>query len=331
MDCSLTFWRIFGCPVVVLWLLLLAATAWHRTLLLAELGCFVSDMGCEEALDLFRRLARQAFTPRFDSPILRNTVGTRATTHKYRHTELEKLLMHEFGWCTRMELDSPKVALVAVEWSPELKRPCLFRSYQTPPGSSVMHGCTGAYLWEAARCSSAAPTYFKPHQVDGRFYVDGGVAGCNPVLSAFSEAVSLWDADNIGMFLSVGAGACGGTARDSTGHHSTNTNTSTGGSGTGTVPGPSTSPPPTWPWQVVQDVLEFQLHNTLPETSVGAILGPERHVRLNPPIRGGKLDDVEKIQGWEEDAKKYLSRQETKATIAKLADSLLRTQLDQTP
>jgi predicted acylesterase/phospholipase RssA len=58
-----------------------------------------------------------------------------------------------------------------------------------------------------ARATSAAPTYFRPHEVDGHYYVDGGLVGNNPVLAALTEAVALYgDIAQVGMLVSVGTG-----------------------------------------------------------------------------------------------------------------------------
>ncbi len=47
-------------------------------------------------------------------------------------------------------------------------------------------------MWEVARASSAAPTYFPPYVRGGEAYIDGGVASNDPSLWAAAEARQLW-------------------------------------------------------------------------------------------------------------------------------------------
>jgi len=65
-------------------------------------------------------------------------------------------------------------------------------------------------LWEAAVCSSSAPTFFPAHelQVDGTTYaaIDGGVAANNPVTCAIAEALKeVQDSSRIRV-ISLGTG-----------------------------------------------------------------------------------------------------------------------------
>ena len=82
--------------------------------------------------------------------------------------------------------------------------PVLFRSYG--PDAAT---CT---IWEAARATSAAPSFFKEIRihdpVDGtsEYFIDGGVAYNNPSEIALKEAGKMWK--NVGRFclVSVGTG-----------------------------------------------------------------------------------------------------------------------------
>jgi patatin-like phospholipase/acyl hydrolase len=56
--------------------------------------------------------------------------------------------------------------------------PVLLRSYSNP---EQMPEFPGVKLWEAARATSAAPTYFKPLVINGETLVDGGVQANNPL------------------------------------------------------------------------------------------------------------------------------------------------------
>lgn len=83
--------------------------------------------------------------------------------------------------------------------------PTLFRSYR----------CTGynankCAIWQAARATSAAPTFFKPIEIDvppqGSFLGDGGLTHNNPAELALSEAQRIWSTVKHFCLVSVGTG-----------------------------------------------------------------------------------------------------------------------------
>src|SRR5579859_4272797 len=78
--------------------------------------------------------------------------------------------------------------------------PVLFRSYAID-GTEIE--CT---ISEAARATSAAPTYFPEMEIDGDLYVDGGIGYNNPADEAIREARRLWGDREIGCLLSIGTG-----------------------------------------------------------------------------------------------------------------------------
>jgi len=77
----------------------------------------------------------------------------------------------------------------------------LFRSYE----SHETH--TECKIWEAARATSAAPTFFKRIEI-GRAqpFVDGGVGRNNPSWAVLDEANTLFGARPIGCLVSIGTG-----------------------------------------------------------------------------------------------------------------------------
>ncbi len=85
--------------------------------------------------------------------------------------------------------------------------PVLFRSY----ASYETH--TGCKIWQAARATSAAPTFFKQIQI-GRSqpFVDGGMGCNNPSKVLLEEANSLFKSCSIGCLLSIGTGQATVTA-----------------------------------------------------------------------------------------------------------------------
>jgi predicted acylesterase/phospholipase RssA len=69
-----------------------------------------------------------------------------------------------------------------------------------------------ATIWEAARATSAAPTFFDPIVIGRQTYGDGGMLANNPVAEVWSEARDLWypKVDDISphvkCILSIGTG-----------------------------------------------------------------------------------------------------------------------------
>jgi patatin-like phospholipase/acyl hydrolase len=88
-------------------------------------------------------------------------------------------------------------------------QPTIFRSYSSQgPGGGAASTCA---IWEAARATSAAPTYFKPMEIkhpEPMLYVDGGFGGYNnPSLLARQEAQMLWPSRNESWcMVSIGTG-----------------------------------------------------------------------------------------------------------------------------
>ena len=80
--------------------------------------------------------------------------------------------------------------------------PRLFRSY-----GKKKDQCR---IWEAARATSAAPTYFPPIHISlpppGCWYIDGGVKRNNPSEVALEEAREIWKTSRRFIIISIGTG-----------------------------------------------------------------------------------------------------------------------------
>lgn len=63
-----------------------------------------------------------------------------------------------------------------------------------------------AMIWEAARATSAAPTFFKSIVIDDVKYGDGGIGYNNPTEEAIAEAHNIWPNHPIGCLVSIGTG-----------------------------------------------------------------------------------------------------------------------------
>ncbi|KAI4120770.1 MAG: hypothetical protein LQ338_006779 [Usnochroma carphineum] len=96
--------------------------------------------------------------------------------------------------------------------------PYLFRTYKNlhrskdPQMKSLDRNPGPAHdipIWEVARATSAAPTYFKPPKIDSREYLDGGFGDTNnPSLEIYDEVRRMNNNSNkcISLVISVGTG-----------------------------------------------------------------------------------------------------------------------------
>jgi len=63
-------------------------------------------------------------------------------------------------------------------------------------------------IWQVARATSAAPTYFKPMEIDGLEYLDGGFGANNPCAEIYDEVRQMNNNSNhcVSVVVSVGTG-----------------------------------------------------------------------------------------------------------------------------
>jgi len=79
--------------------------------------------------------------------------------------------------------------------------PTLFRTYQ----SRETH--LGCKIWEAARATSAAPTFFKRIEIGNKQpFIDGGLGHNNPSRLVLGEAKVVFPTRPIGCLVSIGTG-----------------------------------------------------------------------------------------------------------------------------
>jgi patatin-like phospholipase/acyl hydrolase len=85
----------------------------------------------------------------------------------------------------------------------ERRQPQFFKSWQSSNTRDIP-------MWQAARASSAAPTYFEPIQltIEGvpSAFIDGGVFANNPAMCAYAEARRQWPDEEQFLVLSLGTG-----------------------------------------------------------------------------------------------------------------------------
>jgi predicted acylesterase/phospholipase RssA len=79
--------------------------------------------------------------------------------------------------------------------------PVLFRTYQSH--ETHLH----CKIWEAARATSAAPTFFKHIEIGNKQpFVDGGLGHNNPSRAVLDEAEAVFGGHQIGCLVSIGTG-----------------------------------------------------------------------------------------------------------------------------
>jgi len=93
------------------------------------------------------------------------------------------------------------ISFVCTKNAHNMNIPTLFRSYE----SHKTH--PHCKIWEAARATSAAPTFFKRIEI-GRAqpFIDGGLGRNNPSWVVLDEANTLFGARPIGCLVSIGTG-----------------------------------------------------------------------------------------------------------------------------
>ncbi|KDR66101.1 hypothetical protein GALMADRAFT_259793 [Galerina marginata CBS 339.88] len=85
--------------------------------------------------------------------------------------------------------------------------PVLFRTYESHKTHS------NCKIWEAARATSAAPTFFKRIEIGrGQPFIDGGLGRNNPSQVVLEEARDIFGGRQIGCLLSIGTGKAEVTA-----------------------------------------------------------------------------------------------------------------------
>mgnify|MGYP001033346621 FL=1 len=113
-------------------------------------------------------------------------------TSEYSPEALEKLLQKEFGDTMMTSQSQDPLTFVVTKRDTDTK-PFLIRNYDNP--SSKHQGDVGWKCSEAARATTAAPTYFKPFRKNDHNYTDGGVGFNNPVELLYDEAFTRLSSD----------------------------------------------------------------------------------------------------------------------------------------
>ena len=136
-----------------------------------------------------------------------HTIGALGSLNgpKYPEDGVDDVLKKYFAG---MRLRDARTNVLVTAYAIELRCPFFFRSWQAQaPATATTHDFEA---WQVARSTSAAPTFFPPHQAlaaDGRTYalIDGGMYANNPALCAWVEARDRHPDDDI-LVVSLGTG-----------------------------------------------------------------------------------------------------------------------------
>ncbi len=130
----------------------------------------------------------------------------------YRVKTYERELKRYYGNVTMISTAenerNPKVAVVSTLTSKKPALPYLCRNYDYPPNSISRYGGDVTWrLWEVARATSAAPSFFDAFEKDGQQLMDGGLVANNPTAIAYHEYLKIWGREvPIALIVSVGTG-----------------------------------------------------------------------------------------------------------------------------
>lgn len=155
-----------------------------------------------DVLGLYADHGREIFQRSFWKGVV-SVAGT--LDERYDAAPLERLLKRYLGDVTLADCLTP---VVAASYDIERREPYFFKTRKARRAKDRNH-----YLRDAARATSAAPTYFEPAVTRSlaakgtrRVLIDGGVFVNNPAMSAFSEACAMGAAPGEIVLASLGTG-----------------------------------------------------------------------------------------------------------------------------
>ncbi|KAJ9130190.1 Acyl transferase/acyl hydrolase/lysophospholipase [Pleurostoma richardsiae] len=178
-------------------------------------------MTVDACIRAYRKVAQQAFTPKKAKIIPASPSGAfsaKALEAAIRQTVREFCVetacaaRRAQGFSTAetcphgemefRETSCTKTAVLAITKDNVDARPILFTTYDT---SAALHGCT---IWQVARATSAATTFFKPTRVgrDDIEFIDAGFGYNNPCEVLIEEAQRVFRGRPALRVLSVGTG-----------------------------------------------------------------------------------------------------------------------------
>lgn len=176
-----------------------------------------------EIRDVYMKLSAAVFEKKSKNPI-RLLYGS-----YYSATTIETELKKEFGEIETAFGSSPHLVVPVSKVSAKKFKLQLFTSYlptttkfvleaEPTEGEQQQDDSKRLFhfkIWEIARATSAAPTYFPPFQTDtGDSYQDGGLLANCPAAVALNEAAILWPKAPVDYLAGVGTGYFDNSSQD---------------------------------------------------------------------------------------------------------------------
>ncbi|KAF8149284.1 FabD/lysophospholipase-like protein [Mycena galopus ATCC 62051] len=161
-------------------------------------------MSVEEAKKAYSVLSKEVFSDpklqgsdgRFKASKLEKAVKIVVATHSTSLNPEERM---------KDTRDSACKTFVCTMTASNIAQPVLFRTYDSPERPA--QDCT---IWEAARATSAAPTFFKQVKIGlpgmEEAFIDGGMGHNNPTASILLEAQVLFPTRRVACIISLGSG-----------------------------------------------------------------------------------------------------------------------------
>ena len=247
---------------------------------------FLSGKTLEEMADMYLNRGHLCFSPQDEVseaqiiPAWNRTVrpmlnlATKGAMYRCKtyEKELKKFYGHGTMISTAEDELNPKVAVLSTLTSVKPAVPYLCRNYDYPPHRvSRYDGDLTWRLWEVARATSAAPSFFDPFEREENQYMDGGIVGNNPSAVALHEAQKIWGVDvPISLFLSLGTG----------------------------MPSPTAAPKDRGFMDTLEQLVDAALSQERVHEMLMDTVGPRGipYYRLNPqgPAFGTRLDEIRK-------------------------------------
>ena len=159
------------------------------------------QMTMEEALEAYWKTARSVFSK--GNKKLNSTKSTfKATTLESNIKEIvakRKLGERMLNEANDMSMGK---AFVCATPAQDLSKPRRFRTYQVRE-----HASPNCFIWQAARATTAAPTFFKPIDIGNETIVDAGLGCNNPTDYVLKEALAVYGQEaELSCLISIGTG-----------------------------------------------------------------------------------------------------------------------------
>jgi predicted acylesterase/phospholipase RssA len=150
----------------------------------------------DEAFDSYKAFTKKVFTSKSKNPWA-----------KFEHQTVEQVFKQVIQGKgldsdVLLENSNPKACktFVVATSTRAAGTPVLMRTYNNFPSAQAFP----AMVWQAARATTAAPTFFLPIVINDIEYSDGGTGFNNPVEVAIDEADNIWPDRPIGCLVSIG-------------------------------------------------------------------------------------------------------------------------------